>query len=270
MESIWLRDDSIKKLRFSKEVMKNMERLKILNINEFDTHDAIEYLPNSLCWIEIFGYPWESLPEKFEPKRLVHLELQEGLLRHLWFETKHFPYFSGMPNLEHLDLGLCRSLKEVHHSLGNCRKLIRLYLYGCESLEGFPSFVKFESLPEEIGDLEHLEELDSRWTLISRPPSSIVHLNKLKFLSFGKYISAKGVLFVFPRVNEGLRSLEILNLSYCNLIYGELLDDIGCLSSFKKLDLSGKNFEHVTPRISDENENRHFLHVKCGCPKKAK
>ncbi|PHT31179.1 TMV resistance protein N [Capsicum baccatum] len=221
MESIWLRDDSIKKLRFSKEVMKNMERLKLLYINEFDTHDAIEYLPNSLCWIEIFGYPWELLPEKFEPKRLVHLELQEGLLRHLWFETKHFPClrtldlrssqnlmqtpdFSGMPNLEHLDLGLCRSLKELFRA----------------------AFVKFESLPEEIGDLEHLEELDSRWTLISRPPYSIVRLNKLKFLSFGKNISAKGVLFVFRRVNEGLRSLEILNLSYCNLIYGELLDDI--------------------------------------------
>ncbi|XP_016572551.2 TMV resistance protein N [Capsicum annuum] len=338
MESIWLHDDSIKKLRLSKQVMKNMERLKILHINEFDTHDAIEYLPNSLCWIEIFGYPWESLPEDFEPKTLVHLELREGLLRHLWFETKHFPClrrldlsssqnlmqtpdFSGMPNLEHLDLGRCKSLKEVHHSLGNCRKLIRLDLYGCESLERFPrvsgesleylnledcssleifpevmgnvkpssiqylthmkkgelhlcnmknlvalpssicklkclvkmdvSFCsKFESLPEEIGDLENLEELDARFTLISRPPSSIVRLNKLKFLSFGKNRSAERVLFAFPRVNEGLRSLEILNLSYCSLIDGELLDDIGCLSSLKKLDLSGNNFEHLPRRIA--------------------
>ncbi|KAM3327907.1 hypothetical protein P3S68_033369 [Capsicum galapagoense] len=231
------------------------------------------------------------------------------------------PDFSGMPNLEHLHLGRCKSLKEVHHSLGNCRKLIRLDLYGCESLERFarvsggsleylnledcssleifpevmgnvkpssiqylthmkkgelhlcnmknlvalPSSIcklkclvkmdvsfcsKFESLPEEIGDLENLEELDARWTLISRPPSSIVRLNKLKFLSFGKNISAERVLFAFPRVNEGLRSLEILNLSYCSLIDGELLDDIGCLSSLKKLDLSGNNFEHLPRRIA--------------------
>ncbi|KAM3201423.1 hypothetical protein P3L10_033786 [Capsicum annuum] len=174
MESIWLHDDSIKKLRLSKQVMKNMERLKILHINEFDTHDAIEYLPNSLCWIEIFGYPWESLPEDFEPKTLVHLELREGLLRHLWFETKHFPClrrldlsssqnlmqtpdFSGMPNLEHLDLGRCKSLKEVHHSLGNCRKLIRLDLYGCESLERFPR-VSGESL--EYLNLEDCSSLE--------------------------------------------------------------------------------------------------------------
>lgn len=47
------------------------------------------------------------------------------------------PDFSGMPNLEHLYLLSCKSLKEVHHSLGNCRKLIQLYLYNFESLERF-------------------------------------------------------------------------------------------------------------------------------------
>lgn len=139
-----------------------MTRLKLLYINKFDTHDAIEYLPNSLCLIDIYGYPWESLPEKFEPKRLVHLELRQGSLRHLWFETKHFPClrrlnlsdsqnlmqtpdFSGMPNLEHLYLLSCESLKELHYSLGNSRKLIRLDLWDCESLKRFPC-VSGESL----------------------------------------------------------------------------------------------------------------------------
>uniref|UniRef100_M1BDK1 TMV resistance protein N n=1 Tax=Solanum tuberosum TaxID=4113 RepID=M1BDK1_SOLTU len=56
--------------------MENMKRLTILYINGFDTHDdSIEYLPNSLCWFECHKYPWESLPETFEPKRLVHLYL---------------------------------------------------------------------------------------------------------------------------------------------------------------------------------------------------
>ncbi|KAM3327922.1 hypothetical protein P3S68_033384 [Capsicum galapagoense] len=118
--------------------------------------------------------------------------------------------------------------------------------------------LKFESLPEEIGDLENLEDLDATRTLIARPPSSIVRLNKLKFLSFKKrkwkrgpieYLF-QGVLFVFPRVNKGLRSLKILNLCHCNLIDGELPDDIGCLSSLKKLDLSGNNFEHLPRSIA--------------------
>ncbi|KAM3283289.1 TMV resistance protein N [Capsicum chacoense] len=346
MESIWLENDSVKKLFFSKEVMKNMKRLKLLYINKFDTHDAIEYLPNSLGWIQIFGYPWESLPEDFEPKTLVHLDLFQGSLHHLWFETKNLPClrkldlsrsrnliqtpdFRAMPNLEHLYLVSCMNLKEVHHSLGNCRKLIHLSLNCCKSLKRFPcvsvesleyldlekcySLEKFpemigevkpssnqyrthitrgvlclnklknlvalpssicklkclvklnlsycfkvDSLPEEIGDLENLEELDARFTLISTPPSSIVHLNKLKFLSFEKnkkkpssseYLT-QGVLFVFPRVNKGLRSLKILNLCHCNLIDGGLLEDIGCLHSLEDLTLSGNNFESFPQSIA--------------------
>ncbi|PHT99676.1 hypothetical protein BC332_29464 [Capsicum chinense] len=236
------------------------------------------------------------------------------------------PDFSGMPNLEHLYLLSCKSLKEVHHSLGNCRKLIQLYLYNyeslgrfpcvsgesleylnlefCSSLEIFPEVMgkvkpssieyltqgelhlgnmenlvalpssicklkclvkldmsycfKVESLPEEIGNLENLEELDARQTLISRPPSSIIRLKKLKFLSFEKnkmkpcsieYLT-QGVLFVFPRVNEGLRSLEILNLSFCNLIDGGLQEDIGCLHSLEELTLSGNNFEYFPQSIA--------------------
>ena len=45
------------------------------------------------------------------------------------------------------------------------------------------------------------------------------------------------MFFVFPDVNEGLHSLEDLDLRYCNLTDGELLEDIGCLSSLKELPL---------------------------------
>ncbi|PHT31182.1 hypothetical protein CQW23_27519 [Capsicum baccatum] len=238
------------------------------------------------------------------------------------------PDFRAMPNLEHLYLVSCMNLKEVHHSLGNCSKLIHLSLNCCKSFKRFPcvsgesleyldlekcyslekftemigevkpssnqyrthitkgvlrlnkmknlvalpsSICKFkclvklnvsycfkvDSLPEEIGDLENLEELDARFTLISTPPSSIVHLNKLKFLSFEKnkkkpssteYLT-QGVLFVFPRVNKGLRSLKILNLCHCNLI-GGLLEDIGCLHSLEELTLSGNNFEYFPQSIA--------------------
>ncbi|KAF3665507.1 TMV resistance protein N [Capsicum annuum] len=99
IESIWLHDDSVKKLCFSKEVMKNMKRIKLLYINEFDTHDAIEYLPNSLGWIQIFGYPWESLPEEFEPKRLVHLELY----RDFFFSPTHPPQMEDTPRVVNAD-----------------------------------------------------------------------------------------------------------------------------------------------------------------------
>ncbi|KAH0724721.1 hypothetical protein KY284_000586 [Solanum tuberosum] len=251
----------IQKLCFSKEAMKNMKRLRILHICSFITpidrgdvlydsncHDgSIEYLPNNLCWFVWHEFPWKSLPENFEPQRLVHLDLQWSSLHDLWTERKVFlpslqkldvsyskslmqiPDFTGMPNLEYLNLRRCTSLKEVHHSLGCSKKLIELDLYFCEKLERFPRVnveslksldlhqarlrvldlsdmknlvalpssicklkvlmkldvsycSKLESLPEEIGDLENLEELHASHTLISRPPSSIIRLNKLKLM----------------------------------------------------------------------------------------
>ncbi|KAK4708168.1 hypothetical protein R3W88_029093 [Solanum pinnatisectum] len=282
--------------------------------------------------------------ENFEPKRLVHLDLQSSSLRHLWTGTKHLPSlckldiyyskrlirtpeFTGMQNLEYLDLQGCTSLEEVHPSLGCCRKLVQLNLRdcgrlkrfpcvnvesveclqldGCYSLEKFPEILgtmkleldikmsssiiqqqvrlteldlggmrklfsiprsigmlkglvkqnvsycsKLERLPDEIGDLENLEEFHARRTLISRPPSSIIRLNKLKYLSFKKYKSEHGVCFVFPQVNEGLHSLKTLDLSYCNLVNGGLSEDIGCLYSLKRLYLTGNNFEHLPRRIA--------------------
>ncbi|KAK6775005.1 hypothetical protein RDI58_026006 [Solanum bulbocastanum] len=250
---------------------------------------------------------------------------------------KRTPDFNGMPNLEYLNLEGCRSLEEVHHSLKYCRKLIKLNLCECKSLERFryvnvesveslnldycsslekfpeisgimkqgtarkimmsysgirelplsffdlqphltelhlngmehllslPSSIcklkglvkldvsncsKLESLPEEISDLENLEELHASCTPISRLPSSIIWLNKLKLLTFAKEESEDGEFFVFPLVNDGLLSLESLNLSYCNLIDGRLPEDIGSLSSLEYLKLSGNNFEHLPQSIS--------------------
>ncbi|XP_055828728.1 TMV resistance protein N-like isoform X2 [Solanum dulcamara] len=365
MEAIWTY--GVQKLCFSKKAMKNMKRLRLLSIIGFQScDDSIEYLPNNLRWFVCHSYPWESLLENFEPKKLVYLDLQCSSLRQLWTGTKHLPSlrnldlsysrclmrtpdFTGMPNLEYLNLFKCKNLEEVHHSVGSCRKLIQLYLTRCKrltrfpcvnvesieylhlddcySLEKFPEILgrmkpeleirmswsglreipssiiqqyacrltelnlssmqnlvalpssicklkglvklivsfcsKLESLPEEIGDLENLEELQARDTLISRPPSSIVCLNKLKLLTFSRQNLKYGVSFVFPEVNEGLRSLEDLDLSYCNLIEGGLPEDIGCLSSLKKLYLNRNNFENLPQSIAQLSALRSLYLSDC-------
>ncbi|KAH0661333.1 hypothetical protein KY284_026264 [Solanum tuberosum] len=381
IEAIWL--TCFEQICFNKEAMKNMKRLRILciadgRLNRFSLphssidskyilNGSIEFLSNNLQWVYWEQYPWVSLPDNFKPQRLVHLYLGWSLLHDLWTKRKELlpclrwldlsfsdrlmqtPNFTGMPNLECLNLKRCRSLKKVHPSLGNCKKLNKLSLYRCKSLERFPCVnveslehldlegclkldkfpnffgrmkleleikvegtgirelpssiqylthitkkhllgmknleapfteldlagmkklialpssigmlkglvkldvswcLKLESLPEEIGDLENLVNLDASCTRISKPPPSIVRLNKLKFLNFAGQCLEDGVYFVFPQVNEGLRSLEILNLSSCNLIDGGLPEDIGCLSSLKKLDLSKNNFEHLPRSIA--------------------
>ncbi|XP_055828765.1 TMV resistance protein N-like [Solanum dulcamara] len=355
VEAIWV--TLSEKLYFN---MKNMQRLRILcihdRINFFEIlngHDGSIVIPNNLCCFFWHGYPCKLLPENFNLRRLVHLDLRWSSLHQLWNETKQqlpslrrvdlscshclkrTPDFTGMPNLEYLYLKYCSRLEEVHHSLGCSRKLIELnlsscrrlkrfpyvnaesleslVLSGCSRLEKFPEIVgimkpeleimmsfsgvrelplsinhalahftkldlsfmrnlvalpssicklkglvkldvsfcsKLKSLPEEIGDLEKLEELNAIHTPISRPPSSIVRLNKLKLLTFEKEKAEDRADFVFPQVNEGLHSLELLNLTYCNLIDGGLPEDIGSLSSLKWLNLGLNNFEHLPRSIA--------------------
>ncbi|KAH0775550.1 hypothetical protein KY290_006961 [Solanum tuberosum] len=96
----------LKKRSFSKESMKNMQRLRILCIqtwsSQSDSEDgSIEYLPNNLCWFVWERYPWKLLPENFNPRRLVNLDLRWSSLHSLWKETEtfHEPAKFGQQNL---------------------------------------------------------------------------------------------------------------------------------------------------------------------------
>ncbi|KAL3334164.1 hypothetical protein AABB24_030762 [Solanum stoloniferum] len=189
IEAIWF--TCFEQICFNKEVMKNMKRLRILYIadgrlNSFSSphsfidskyilNGSIEFLCNNLQWVYWEQYPWVSLSDNFKPQRLVHLYLGWSLLHDLWTKRKELlpclrwldlsfsdrlmqiPNFTGMPNLEFLNLKRCWSLKKVHPSLGNCKKLNKLSLYRCKSLERF-SCVNMESL--EHLDLEGCLKLD--------------------------------------------------------------------------------------------------------------
>ncbi|KAH0714097.1 hypothetical protein KY284_007002 [Solanum tuberosum] len=148
VEAIWF--TYFEELSFNKEAMKNMKMLRILCIrnrygknkttssfsSDSNCHDgSIEYLSNNLRWFVWHHYPWQLLPEYFNPKRLVHLDLRWSSLHYLWNETKEklpslrfldlrgsknlkrTPDFKAMPNLEYLDLRECRSLEENISSL---------------------------------------------------------------------------------------------------------------------------------------------------------
>ncbi|XP_049413622.1 TMV resistance protein N-like [Solanum stenotomum] len=255
--------------------IKNCKRLK--ELPDFTGMPNLEYLYLRSC---------SNLEEVHDSlgcsRKLIQLDLSDCE------RLQRFPCVN-VECLEYLDLRDCSSLEKFPEMLGRMKPELEIYMrpsgireipsciiqqQACLTelnlsyminLEAFPSNIcklkglvklnvsycpKLESLPEEIGDLENLEWLDATWTLISRPPSSIVHLNKLKFLSFKKYKSKDGVCFVFPQVNEGLHSLEHLNLNHCNLIDGGLPEDIGCLSSLKELYLCENNFEHLPRSIT--------------------
>ncbi|PHT93891.1 TMV resistance protein N [Capsicum annuum] len=312
LEAIWLQ--YIQKLCFNEKAMKNMKRLRLLYIGGFHTHVAsIEYLPNSLRWFAFYHYPCESLPDSFEPKRLVHLNLWFSLvLHHLWTGTKHLPSlqtldlsystnlmqtpdFTGMPNLDYLNLSYCYNLEEIHHSLGCSRKLNflylcfcarlkrfpcvsgesleYLYLHDCYNLEKFPKILGrmkpelkikmgrsgIRELPSSIQYLTHITKLNLKeMRNLASLPRSICMLKSLVALDISYCSKLESLpedidcpnLKEFPQVNDGLCSLEDLYLSYCNLIDGGLPEDIGSLSSLKKLYLDGNDFEHLPQSVA--------------------
>lgn len=164
--------------------------------------------------------------------------------------------FHHQARLTELDLSFLINLVALPRSIGMLKGLVKLHVRYCS---------KLEVLPEEIGDLENLEKLDASYsTLISQLPPSIVRLNKLKFMTFEKGNSEVGhkdlTRFVFSKVNEGLCSLEYLNLNYCNITDGGLPEDIGCLSTLKELYLWGNNFEHL-PRSMSQLGTLRFLNL---------
>ncbi|KAG5574244.1 hypothetical protein H5410_054378 [Solanum commersonii] len=95
VEAIWFA--WFKKLSFSKEAMKNMQSLRILRLQNYsltsqsDSEDgSIEYLPNNLCWFVWRYYPWKLLPENFNPRRLVHLNLPSSSLHYIYGRKQRY------------------------------------------------------------------------------------------------------------------------------------------------------------------------------------
>ncbi|KAH0716073.1 hypothetical protein KY284_008978 [Solanum tuberosum] len=241
---------------------KGMPNLEYLYLGECTNLEEVHHFLGCFRKLILLNLSFCTTLERFP---FVNVESVESLNLSFCYSLKKFPEILGRmkPELEIKmsdsgirELPLCIIHPQAH--------LTELHLSGMKYLVALPSSIcklkglvkldvsncaKLESLPEEIGDLGKLEQLDANYTLISRPPSSIVRLNKLKLLNFAKVKSEDGLFFVFPQVNEGLHSLEILNLSYCNLTDGVLPEDIGCLSSLKEMNLSGNNFEYLPQSI---------------------
>ncbi|KAI9072025.1 hypothetical protein K1719_046015 [Acacia pycnantha] len=184
-----------------------------------------------------------------------------------------------MKNLEMLDAEETNLVK-LPESLGLLSGLKTLRLRGCKNLVCLPQSIhklkhlvivdiagcsKFGRLPEKLNEMEALEEIDASETDITEVPCSIGGLKKVKRLSFrGCKTSTsnswslvpllKRTLFWGLSIHKGLtlpasiwsiKSLNELDLSYCNIDDGSIPFDLGGLSSLKELNLSGNLFKNL-------------------------
>ncbi|XP_042512354.1 disease resistance protein RUN1-like isoform X2 [Macadamia integrifolia] len=207
----------------------NLEKLNLEGCESLvDVHESINRLEN----LVILNMKWSKIKEVWKGTNYF-TKLKDLNLSYSRYLT-HTPDFSGLPNLEKLNLTGCEGLVEVHGSIGHLKKLVNLDLHYCKNLKNLPSgiskLVSLETLDisccEELetlgmlrwGGLESLPMLPSSlrslkasgcWKLRMLPNlSNLKHLNMLDLSDCDNLIGIEGL--------KGLKSVTTINLKWCS------------------------------------------------------
>ncbi|PNX71853.1 disease resistance protein (TIR-NBS-LRR class), partial [Trifolium pratense] len=157
---------------FRTKAFENMERLRLLQLDEVKLDGDFEYVSRDLRWLS-----WNRLshlPTNFYRENLVSLELEHCNFELVWKKTLRMeklkilnlshshrltqsPDFSNMPNLEKLVLKDCRKLSEI------------------------------DKLEEDLEQMESLTALIANNTAITRVPFSVVKSKSIGYISLCGY-----------------------------------------------------------------------------------
>ncbi|CAH8333540.1 unnamed protein product [Eruca vesicaria subsp. sativa] len=261
-----------RKMSLSSDTFKYMGDLKYLKIfnSSFPKEgeatcnlyfrDGLKFQLEEIRYLHWLKFPLKKLPEDFNPKNLIDLNLPYSRIEQVWDGEKNAPKLqwldlnnssklrtlSGLsqaPKLQSINLEGCTELKTVHEELQNMKSLIFLNLRGCTSLESLPqmnlislktlilsgctSLEKFKLAPE------NLEELYLDGTAIKKLPPTIGNLQKLVLL----ILKDCKRLACLPDSIENLKALQKLVLSGCK-----------SLATFPKIK---KNMKHLKTLLLD-------------------
>ncbi|TQD88333.1 hypothetical protein C1H46_026077 [Malus baccata] len=276
IEGLALNLPSLEETSFSTEALRNMTRLRLLQLNYVrlaGEYPCLFKKLSLLCW---HGFPLEFIPIELCQPNIVPIDMRYSSLKQVLCEDSglldklkilnlshsHYltqlPDFSKFPNLEKLILKDCKRLAKVHKCSGDLKSLVLVNLKDCEKLKALPrSFCKskslktlvldgcsrFQSLPDNLGELTSLVTLSADGTAIKKVPPSIGRLEKLEYLSLRNLKCS----LQLPSL-RGLRSLTELHLEGSNLM--EVPNDIGSsLPCLRHLYLNNNNFRSL-PSIS--------------------
>eukprot|EP00261_Vitis_vinifera_P039751 XP_019080994.1 PREDICTED: TMV resistance protein N isoform X2 [Vitis vinifera] len=274
IEAISLDFSRLKEIQLSTKVFSRMKKLRLLKVywsdhSSFTKKESKVFIPkdfeipsHELRYLYWEGYSLNCLPSNFHGENLVELELRYSTIKRLWKGSKgleklkfinlshsekltKISKFSGMPNLERLNLEGCTSLRKVHSSLGVLKKLTSLQLKDCQKLESFPSSIELESLevldisgcsnfekfPEIHGNMRHLRKIYLNQSGIKELPTSIEFLESLEMLQLANCSNFEK----FPEIQRDMKSLHWLVLG--GTAIKELPSSIYHLTGLRELSL---------------------------------
>ncbi|KAK9930657.1 hypothetical protein M0R45_027688 [Rubus argutus] len=194
---------------------------------------------------------------------LGFLKKLKSLNMRLCISVESMPPFTRLEALETLNLSLCLSLKKFPKIEGNMESLLELNLGGTSIEELPPSVERLTSLialnltgcsklveiPENLNCMESLEQLYIGGTAI-RDSSFLVGMKNLKSLSCRGCEGDAPRSLLLPASLSSLTSLIDLDLRDCNLMDGDIPDDLSSLMSLRELDLSGNCFVRLPESFS--------------------
>ncbi|XP_060180720.1 disease resistance protein RUN1-like [Lycium barbarum] len=215
---------ALKSVNLSTKAFKKMKNLRVLKIDELHVSGDFELLSKELRWLSWKKCPLECIPSNFPTEKLVVLDMRESNIQEFSLnlqcckslkklnlsgckQLRRTPNFSGSHCLETLWFHDCSSLKEIHQSIGNLKRLIYLNLDGCKKLTDLPSSIcqldslqildisrcsSIQKLPVDFGDIQSLKFLWAYDTGIKQWPGSVEMLRNLETMNVGcRYLKAK-------------------------------------------------------------------------------
>ncbi|XP_061370935.1 uncharacterized protein LOC133313561 [Gastrolobium bilobum] len=277
-------------VKWDGKAFKKMIGLKTLIILNGQFSEGPKQFPNSLRVLEWWGFPSQSLPSNFHPRRLAILRCLNFLCCKF---IKEIPDVSGVPNLEEISLANCGNLTKIHESVGFLDKLRILNAFGCDKLRSFPPCIKLtslevlnlscckslESFPEVLGEMEKITMLWFYDTPIKNFPFSIRNLIRLQKVELVPcrlgQIELSSSICMSPELEElevrhckGLQlseqddseeklssNVKMLCLKGCMMSNESLQIGLAWFANVKELDLSKSNFTILPACIKEF----HFL-----------
>ncbi|CAN6371713.1 unnamed protein product [Urochloa humidicola] len=218
----------------------------------FQVHDMVLSVIKSLSTEENFVTIVDGQQNISLPKKIRRLSLQcndsedavigtaiasQNSIRSLTIFgfTKQVPCFSNYKTLRVLDLAYCEFLENHHiECVGSMLQLRYLVLHS--------NFIT--QLPDQIGNLQHLEMLNVKFCSIQGLPENVVQLRKLVCL----YVS----VVKLPDRIANMQNLEELSHIVLSSSSTQLAHELGCLRKLRHLTLTVED-----PSVMDDHGRRY-------------